>query len=379
MKVLHTSDWHLGKTLMEHSLHEDQQHALDQLTAMVSAEPHDLLVVSGDIFDRGIPPENAVRLLGSWFADVRSADAGLPIVMIAGNHDHGVRLAWARGLLAHANVHIVGEPDAVGEAIRITTRSGENAEVWALPFLWAGSFPDPGEKGRTQVGAIEVALARIHARQTPGHTQILLAHCFAQNGTASDSERTLLGQATRVDPTIFAAFDYVALGHLHRPQKVAPNAHYSGSLAKYSFSEVADRKGVNSVTVRAGALPVVTQKRLTPFRDMQLLTGELNELLTDPRHDDAVNTYVSVTLTQPVMLGNPMAALRKRFPFALHLDNPMAPVAEGSVPPHARNGKENDVGEDFLLFHKHLYGRDAEPDIVAAFQTLRRADEKAAE
>jgi exonuclease SbcD len=376
MRILHTSDWHLGKVLLERSLLEDQRHALAQITALLAAEPHDLLIVAGDIFDRSIPPEDAVTLLGDWLVGVREVAPGLPIVLIAGNHDSAARLAWSAGLLARGGVHIRGEAERVGEPVHLTTAAGEEAEVWPVPFLWPGALAE-GEGPSTQVAALEAAVARVHTRQTPGVTQVLVAHCFTQGGRASDSERTFIGQATFVDPALFAGFDYVALGHLHRPQKVAENTHYSGSLGKYSFSEVDDDKGVLSVDVRAGVPPVVTPRRLRPLRQMRVLSGELPALLESPAYEPFRDDYVSITLTRPVHAGQPMATLRTRFPYLLQLQNPVIELVVGSgVPARERVAEANDVEADFLDFQSHIRGVAPPEDVVVAFRALHAAAAK---
>jgi exonuclease SbcD len=370
MRVLHTSDWHLGKVLMERSLLDDQRHALAQITRYIAAEPHDLLVVAGDVFDRSVPPEDAVSLLGSWLSELREVAPRLPVVIIAGNHDSGARLAWSAGLLAQAGVHIRGEADRLEEPVRLRTEAGEDAEVWPLPFLWPGSVSaDEGPVG--QARALELAVQRVRARQTAGKTQVLVSHCFAQGGRASDSERTLIGQATLVDPGCFEGFDYVALGHLHRPQEVAPQARYSGSLLAYSFSEVSDGKGVASVEVRAGAAPSVTHVPVAPLRPMRTLRGDLDELLSASGYAAYHDAYLAVELTRPVAGGQPMAMLRSRFPHLLQLTTPAVELATSVSPARSRAREKEDVDADFEDFQQHLRSGPAPDDVAAAFRALR--------
>jgi exonuclease SbcD len=370
MRILHTSDWHLGKVLMERSLLEDQRHALGQITDVLRAGEHDLVVVAGDIFDRSVPPEDAVSLLGGWLADVREVAPRLPIVIIAGNHDSGARLAWSSSLLSAAGVHIRGEADRLEEPVRVRTAAGEDAEVWPLPFLWPGAIAaDEGPMG--QARTLELALDRVRARQTAGMTQVLASHCFAQGGRTSDSERVLLGQATLVDPSWFEGFDYVALGHLHRPQSIASNARYSGSLLAYSFSEVSDGKGVVSVEVRAGQEPEARLVPIRPLRPMRAARGELDQLLHDAEYADLEESYLSIELTRPVEGAQPMAMLRQRFRHLLQLSNPIAEAKLASAPAGSRARDQEDVDADFEDFQRHIRGCAPPDDVARAFRALR--------
>lgn len=371
MRILHTSDWHLGKVLHERSLLDDQRHALDQVAQLLADDPHDLLVVAGDIFDRGIPPESAVALLGDWLNHVRGVAPELPIVLIAGNHDNGVRLAWSQGLLARSGVHIRGEADRLDHPIRLITRDGEKAEVWAIPFLWPGSVASADGGPTTQAAALQAAVERIRARQTPGLTQVAVAHCFAQGGKVSDSERTLIGQATTVDSALFSGFDYVALGHLHRPQSVGTHARYSGSLLQYSFSESGDAKGVLSVDARAGALPMATMRPIQPLRPLRTLSGTLDTLLQSDAFEAWREDYLSITLSEPVLAGQPMLRLRARYPNLLQLQNPVVDVSGLPSVAVERPRDRDDLGLDFVDFQQLLRGGAPPADVAAAFGALR--------
>jgi exonuclease SbcD len=337
---------------------------------MIQSSAHDLLVVAGDIFDRSVPPEDAVSLLGAWLAEVREVAPGMPIVLIAGNHDSGARLAWSSGLLSAAGVHIRGEADRLEEPVRVRTAAGEDAEVWPLPFLWPGAIAaDEGPMG--QARTLELALDRVRARQTQGKTQVLVSHCFAQGGRTSDSERALIGQATLVDPAWFRGFDYVALGHLHRPQAVADNARYSGSLLAYSFSEVSDGKGAVSVEVSAGREPAASVAPIAPLRPMRTARGELDQLLHDAQFAALEDAYLSIELTRPVEGAQPMAMLRRRFPHLLQLSNPIAEAKLASAPARSRARDTEDLAADFEDFERHIRGEAPPDDVAAAFRALR--------
>lgn len=376
MRVLHTSDWHLGKVLMEHSLVEDQRAALDSLLELLAADPHDLLVVAGDVFDRSIPPEEAVTLLGAFLERLRDVAPTLPVVMLAGNHDSAARLAWSAGLLRRTQVHLFGDTTRVEAPLPVRAASGEEAHVWALPFLWPGALATAERPTPTQVAAMEAAVDAIRARRAEGPLQVLAAHCFAQGGATSESERTLVGQATLVPPSLFEGFDYVALGHLHRPQPVGPRAHYSGSLLAYSFSEASDEKGVLSVEVSAGRAPVPTRRALRTLRPLRTLTGTFAELLEAPHYDAFRDDYLSITLTHAQRTGQPMAMLRRRFPRLLQLDNPVLQEDTGAARARqqlaAGGALGSDLAADLRAFEATLYGEQPRAEVLEAFEALHR-------
>lgn len=368
MRILHTSDWHLGKVIFERSLLEDQAHALDLLLGHLVTDPHDVLIVAGDIFDRSIPPEEAVRLLGTWLQKLRAALPSLPVVLIAGNHDSATRLAWASGLLSGMGLHLRGGPDDLKRPIELRLPSGEEAQIWAVPFLWAGDVATEDEHP-SQAGALRAALAEVRPLQRAGAAQVLVAHCFAQGGAVSDSERTLLGQATQIAPSLFEGFDYVALGHLHRPQKVGANARYSGSLFPYSFSEAGDEKCALSVTVRPGAPHVAATLPLPPRKRLRVLEGTLEELLTDARFADAVDDYVCARLSKGSS-ASPMTQLRSRFAHVLQLINPMEDLASGGLAPRALTEDATDLAADATSFLGQLRADPPTPATLATLATL---------
>jgi exonuclease SbcD len=378
MKLLHTSDWHLGRVLHDRPLLPDQLVFLAQLIALLRDDPHDALIIAGDVFDRSIPPEDAVERFGDFLRDLRAACPALPIVLIAGNHDSAARLAYASPLLAAAGVHVRGAVDptlAVDRPVRVRGAEGDEAEIWPLPFLWPGALGAHAEGEEASIGTQESvfveALRRLRDRRDPSAHQVLVAHCFAAGGVVSDSERTLIGTATQIDAACFADFDYVALGHLHRPQRVSANAWYSGSPLEYSFSEAGDPKVLLSVTLSRGAPPEVRKIPIAPPRGMSILRGPLRELLEDPRHLAHVDRYLRIELTDADPAAQPMALLRARFPYLLDLRVPRPEAPEGRMAPAERRARA-DVEQDFLDFERRLRGEAPMPDgLLDAFRALR--------
>jgi DNA repair protein SbcD/Mre11 len=369
VRILHTSDLHLGKRLHQHSLLPDQEHVLAQIVEYIVEYDPDLFVVAGDVFDRSLPPEDAMVLFGHWLNSIRKERPVLPVVIIAGNHDSGERIAWPSKLLNQDQIFLRGIPRTVEEAIHFQTRQGELVEVWALPFAWAGDLPSPEGQTATQVGAFETAIDIIQTRQDKERKQILVAHCFAQGGKESESERQLLGQATLVDSQLFKTFDYVALGHLHKPQKVCSNTWYSGSPLAYSFSENSDEKCVLLVDCNDGE-PVVTQLQLKPLRSMRIVETTLDELLESNVYDHLKEMYLSVRLTQQCVISDPVKHISARFPHLLNLRVPIEDMPELSLDSESRMGK-TDLAEDLHSFWLHVTGEIPSDEVLAVFNELR--------
>ena len=370
MRILHTSDWHLGKFLGGVSLLADQLHALQQLAGLLRSEPHDLLVIAGDVFDHATPTAESVRVLGSWLAELRLVTPTLPILIIAGNHDNGPRLAWTASLLDQQGIYLRGELAGIDTPIEVVGADGVAAQVWALPFLAAGAL---GEQAPTQVAAMTEALQRIRTAQQAGKAQVLVAHCFVQNAQTSDSERSLIGAASQIDVASFAGFDYVALGHLHRAQAPAPHVHYSGSIARYSFSEATHGKMCLSVEVKPGTPCAVTEKPLRQLRGMQRITANLEALLDDPGYTPLLGDWVELTLEPPVVVGNPLEALRRRWQHILSFHNELPPIVASLVASPTAGDGPRDLEADFQQFNRLVTGEDSPPvDVMAAFRSLHQ-------
>lgn len=321
-RLLHTSDWHLGRILHERPLLDDQRQILGRIVEQCRTGGYDALAISGDLFDRSLPSEDAVRLWSAFLRDLRAACPALPLLAIAGNHDSAARVAYAADALALAGIHVRGGAEGLEVPVALTAAGGQRLQAWLLPFLWAGDL-DGGDgaprAARTQEATLAAALDRIRPGQDPEALQLVLAHCFARGGQASESERVLVGTATDVDAALFEGFDYVALGHLHRRQRVGARAWYPGSPLPYAFSEAGDPKGMLEVVLRPGEVPEVAPVPLEAPRPLRRLRGTLVELLEDPRFAADAGALVEATLDQADAGAHPFALLRQRFPNLLHL------------------------------------------------------------
>ncbi len=311
LRILHTSDWHLGRSLHEEPLLADQAWALDQLFALLKDDRPDALVVAGDVYDRAVPPPEAVTLLDDFL--FRVAELNVPVVAVAGNHDSGERLSFAARLLASRGVHLRG---ALGQEARPIELPGKGF-IYALPFVEPEEVrvAEQDEGLRGHAAATERVLSRVRAdAATRSLPTVLVAHAFVQGCTETpDSERPLsVGSAGSVPVETFAGFDCVALGHLHEQQAPAELLRYSGSLLKYSFDEAPHRKGVLRLEVEKGALRV-EEVPLGQRRDVVRLRGTLDELLARPELKAHEQALVEATLLDPGYVFDAKRKLERRF------------------------------------------------------------------
>jgi DNA repair protein SbcD/Mre11 len=313
VRLLHTSDWHLGRSFHQVGLLDAQAQFVDHLVEVVRAESVDAVLVSGDVYDRAIPAPDTVALLSQ--AVTRLVDAGAAVVLSSGNHDSAIRLGFASDLLARSGLHIRSAASGVGTPVVL----GDVA-VYPLPYLEPSVVArDLDADERTHAGVLRAAMSRVRddAGRRPGRS-VVMAHAFVTGGATSDSERDIaVGGVSAVHPGTFAGVDYVALGHLHGRQQVGDTVRYSGSPVALSFSEHRQTKGSwlldvgDRVSVEAVDAPVP--------RPLAVLRGDLEELLGDPRHASAEHAWCQVTLTDTIRPLGAMERVRRRFPHTLEL------------------------------------------------------------
>jgi DNA repair protein SbcD/Mre11 len=381
MRLLHTSDWHLGRSLHRADLRAAQSAFLDHLVDVARAEKVDAVLVAGDVYDRAVPPLDAVELCED--ALLRLHDTGARIVLISGNHDSARRLGFGSGLLEKAGVHLRTRPGALARPVLVEDAHGPVA-VYGVPYLEPdavrGELPEAGgrdeiPRGHAGVLGHAVACIRTDADARGIRRRVVMAHGWVSGGAASESERDIsVGGVGQVPAELFAGFGYVVLGHLHGQQTVAPHLRYSGSPLPYSFSEANHHKGSWLVeldaqgTTRAERVPAPTYRRLS------LLRGRLADLLGAAEYAGFEDDFVSVTLTDPSRPEGPMDALRTRFPHILVL----AFEPEGAEP-DARSYKARVVGrddraiaEEFVQHVRNAPATDGERRLLAdAFEAVR--------
>jgi exonuclease SbcD len=326
MRLLHTSDWHLGRSLHRADLRAAQSAFLDHLVEVARAEKVDAVLVAGDIYDRAVPPVDAVELCED--ALLRLHDTGASIVLISGNHDSARRLGFGGGLLEKAGVHLRTRPGALARPVVLGDAHGPVA-VYGVPYLEPdavrGELPQAQAgsdlpRGHAGVLGHAVACIRADAEARGIKRRVVMAHAWVTGGAASESERDItVGGVGQVPAELFRGFGYVALGHLHGQQTVAPHLRYSGSPLPYSFSEASHRKGSWLVELDGAGTARVEQVPAPAFRRLSVLRGRLAELLGSAAHTRYEDDFVSVTLTDPSRPEGAMDALRARFPHVLVL------------------------------------------------------------
>lgn len=331
MNYIHLADLHLGKIIHGHNLLEDQIHVLGQVEDYVvkrsnSKDPLDMIIIAGDIFDRRIPPPEALDFFMEWTRRVIDR-ASVSIVAIPGNHDAPRRLGYGRAFMAPQGLYIITDIDESFSPIEIELKSGETRRIFAVPYLFPSFLErlaqhriSEGDENRlSQLAAYEHLVDHWKRIWSPNGDDVLVAHLFTLQGLESDSERPLVGGSDYVAPGLFSDFGYVALGHLHRPQQPAPHCWYPGSPLAYSFSEAGYQHSFLAVSLGRGQKPQVEAIPLEPLRPMARIGGTFEQLRTDPLFDQYRGSYLEITLSSAAPMGSAMALLQERFPHALHL------------------------------------------------------------
>lgn len=362
MRILHTSDWHLGRSFHRVGMLDHQAAYVDHLLAVVEAEDVDVVLLSGDVYDRALPPVDAVRLFDEALARLCASRAS--VVVSSGNHDSAQRLGFGSRVMDAAGVFVRTGLERVGEPVLLEDRHGPVA-VHPLPYLDPESVREPwGLLHRSHEMALGEAMGRVR-KDLAGRRRtrsVVMAHAFVADVEArvqvSDSERDIsVGGVSLVPTSVFDGADYVALGHLHGRHTLTDRVRYSGSPLAYSFSERDQTKGSWLVDLAAdGSVDAEFVPAPVPRR-LARLEGELEDLLADPALAADEDAFVQAVLTDPVRPVQAMERLRRRFPHALSLV--FAPVGEpmAEVPRARTEGRsDHQVTLDFV---RELRGAEA--------------------
>lgn len=385
MRILHTSDWHLGRSFHRIGLLDAQREFIDHLVRTARDERADVVLVAGDVYDRAVPPLAAVELFDE--ALHRLADLGVPTVMISGNHDSPRRLGVGAGLIERAGIHLRTDPAGCGTPVVLADAHGDVA-FYGLPYLEPALVRDAlGAERAGHAAVLGAAMDRVRADlagRPAGTRSVVLAHAFVAGGAPSDSERDItVGGVAAVAPEVFDGVDYTALGHLHGCQTLTERVRYSGSPLAYSFSEAAHRK--TTWLIDLDATGAVTGERIhCPVpRPLARIRGRIDELLADPAlaaHEDA---WVEATLTDPLRPQDPMARLARRFPHVLSLVLDPEDVPGDSLASYAqrlRGRSDQEIAEDFVAHVRGGLGPDdAERAVLTSALDSVRLDETLAE
>lgn len=320
MKFLHLADLHLGKRVNGFSMLEDQAHILRQILAILDDEQPDGVLIAGDVYDKSVPSVEAVELLDGFLTELRAR--GVPVLLISGNHDSPERLAFGGRVMDSCGIHISPVYDGALAPVTLQDAFGP-VHVWLLPFVKPAHvrrwFPDADIESYTDAVAEAVA----HMDIDTAARNVLVTHQFVTGGTRSGSEELSVGGTDNVDSSVFAPFDYVALGHLHGAQHIGRETiRYAGSPLKYSFSEARQHKSVTVVTLGEKGDVQVRTVALTPLRELREIRGSYDELTARSfyEHTTYRSDYLHLILTDEQDVFDAMSRLRTIYPYLMTLD-----------------------------------------------------------
>ena len=355
MRLLHCSDLHLGKRVHECSMTEEQRHILKQIASIAVAQQVDGIIIAGDLYDKLVPSIEAVGLLDEFLTSLW--EQHLPVYLISGNHDSPERLSFGTQLLEQNDVYLAGV--FTGKAQHLSLQDAYGAlELYLLPFIKPAVVRSfyPEESIETYEDAVRVVLS--HSDIDPQKRNVLVAHQFVTNNgrepERSDSETLSVGALDQVDVSLFDGFDYVALGHIHGPQKIGrETVRYCGSPLKYSFSEWRHKKSVTIVELKEKGIVLLEQVPLVPIHDLREIRGTLSSLLQpevvaqgDPQD------YLRVILTDEIPPYDPLGQLRQVYPNLLRLDFERNEIAAMESITAAQDVEEKTIMELFSDFYE---------------------------
>lgn len=377
MRILHTSDWHLGRTFFGVDQTAAQRAFLDHLLSVVAAEHIDAVLVAGDVYDRAIPPADALTNFDETVTAL--LDSGVRVIATSGNHDSFMRLGHGRRTLDHAGLHIRSRiSDLTWPVLLGGSASAPEVVVYGVPYLEPGLVAGKFGCARSHEAVLTHVMDLIRADHQARHPDaflIVAAHAFVGGQSlASESERSIdVGGVSIVSADVFAGADYAALGHLHRPQDVTDTVRYSGSPLPYSFTEATTPKRMLLLDASGPELSVESIG-LPAFNDVRTLRGTLGEVLESGRAaradgEDLTEALVAAELTDPARVSGALGRLKEIFPQLIKMTwvNAEQPAqAHGAA---AQNGVERSDREVFSDFISHVTGQPAAAEDLARFDS----------
>lgn len=319
MKFLHTSDWHLGMAPRGGASYiEDQKYVIDKICRIAVDEEVDGILLAGDVFDKSIASPDAIRLYDEVMTNI-CARLGIPVYMIAGNHDGAERLSQCNELLKRSGLYIAGSLKYKPDVVTVG-----DVDIYLLPWISTDKvkaiYPDKAEEINSMEDAYKVVLDKYRESFVEGHKRIIVSHAFIVNAETSVSDRAAeVGRATMIGSHVFEGFDYVALGHLHGPQQINKKIRYSGTPMAYSFGK--EEKQEKSVTIidtdtwEQEVIPIPQLYKRTT------LTGTFKELMAADFDEEIKNGYVRLEITDSYVGIDSMAAFRERYKRLLEIDS----------------------------------------------------------
>lgn len=317
MKVLHTSDWHLGMTLRNGmSYVNDQRHFIDEICKIAEKEKVDAILIAGDVFDRSIASGEALKIYDEAMTKI-CVSLGIPVCLIAGNHDGAERLASCRGLLKKSGLHIAGALQREPQKVVF-----DDTEIFLLPWISTDKvravYPEYSEEVRSLEDAYRITLNQYRAQMDPDRKHLLVAHAFLMNADTSVSDRAAeVGGATVIGTGVFEGFDYVALGHLHGPQKITDTIRYSGTPMSYSFGK--EEKQEKSVVILDTETMEQKVCQIQPLLKRTTLSGTYQELLAADFDSEIVDGYIRLEVTDAYVGMEAIALLKEKYRYLLEI------------------------------------------------------------
>ncbi|WP_024614065.1 exonuclease SbcCD subunit D [Clostridium sp. Ade.TY] len=374
MKIIHTSDWHIGKIVNEFSMIEDQKYMLENLIKLIDEEKPEVLIIAGDMYDRSIPPVEAVELLNDTLNEI-VINKDVKVVAISGNHDSGERVSFGAKLLERQGLYIAGKDNELFKKVVIEGKD-EIVNFYLIPYKDPAVIKKLTENKniKSHNDAMIEILNKIKLEANFDEINIIVAHGYVTmyrdkakdlsddemykvaDLEVSESERPLsIGGTELIDSSIFDEFDYVALGHLHGRQKVSRDeVRYSGSLLKYSFSEVKQKKGVTLFNINKNKEIIINLKEFTPIRDLRIIKGNIEELIEIGRSDEKREDYIQAILTDEGEIINPIEKLRAIYPNVMLITREKKKIYDENSTSAKKGYKNKSEKELFKEFYEAL-------------------------
>jgi len=388
MKFIHTADWHIGKRVCEHSMLEDQKHVLGEILKIVEAEKPDALLIAGDVYDKSVPSAEAVEVLDDFLVEL--SNRGTKTFVLSGNHDSAERIAFGGRIMASRGIHMSPVYSGVFEPVTLKDEFGE-VDVWMLPFvrpatikacLGSGEQADAERETVTDyTSAIQLAVSKMN--RVPGRRNVLLAHQFVTGAQVDENgSEEFVGGLDNVESYAFDGFDYVALGHIHRPQNVVKDdsgvgrVRYSGTPLKYSLSEAKHQKSVTVVELGEAcangaegskAALSIREIPLKPLRDVRKIEGTFAELVSaeyreaQVREGKSLDDYIYVVLTDENDVNDAAAKLRGYYPKLMTLGYNNSRT-QSAAHLDFENVDQKSPSEIFCDFFKEMNNREMNQD-----------------
>ena len=323
MRILHTSDWHLGRSFHNTNMLDAQQHAIDFIVSTITEHDIDLVLLAGDVYDRALPPVDAVSMFDQALVDMRAA--GAQVVVTSGNHDSAIRLGFMSRMMRNAGVHIRTMPETITEPIIFDDDAGKVC-IWAVPYLEPRTIAQEFGVDANHYSVVSYVMDQVRdtiaQRGLTDATHIMMAHLFAAGATGSDSEKNIgegteVGTLGQVPADMFEDMDYVALGHLHGRQTISETVRYCGSPVAYSFSEHAHRKGMWLIDTGVEGMSIEPVD-IPQLKTLAVLKDTIEPLLESEDYAWAENAWCQITVTDPKRPKRAFQRLKQRFPGMLN-------------------------------------------------------------